>query len=276
MRDTLTAGLQPVSPADNDVTGPSPLFSWSPPATEWAPLKYQLQIALDASFSGIVANQDGSTVPFLLGTVYLPASGVLQTGQTYYWRVRVAPGSPLAGEWSAIRSFSVSSSPPVDIKVVLQGSCRPDAGWEVPLTIKLFTPGEGSPVDVLTTNPAFTFNRTATRSGTAAVARLTGIPPAVYDIAVASEHTLTSVIRGVDLANYTCPLNFGMLLEGDANGDHIIDIHDFGLLACAFGKSTGETDFDARADFDRDGRITIADFGLLAVNYGKTAPVEAS
>ncbi len=50
---------------------------------------------------------------------------------------------------------------------------------------------------------------------------------------------------------------------GDANGDLIVDISDFGVLAGNFNQpGTWET-----GDFDGDGMTTINDFGLLAANF---------
>jgi hypothetical protein len=69
-------------------------------------------------------------------------------------------------------------------------------------------------------------------------------------------------------------VDFGTLLEGDANDDGRISIHDFGLLVGSFGKTTGAAEFDPRADFDRNGGVNISDFGLLAVNFGKQSLIE--
>jgi len=68
-------------------------------------------------------------------------------------------------------------------------------------------------------------------------------------------------------------VDMGALLEGNANDNNIINISDFGILAVAYGKTGGQEDYDARANFDRNNIINISDFGLLAINYAKTAPV---
>ena len=70
-------------------------------------------------------------------------------------------------------------------------------------------------------------------------------------------------------------IDFGQLLEGDATDDGTINISDFGVLAAAFGKSTGQSGYDDSADFDRSGVVNISDFGLLAVNYVKMSPIAA-
>jgi hypothetical protein len=69
-------------------------------------------------------------------------------------------------------------------------------------------------------------------------------------------------------------VNLGTLLKGDADGNHTINIQDFGILAASYGKSPGKSGFDVNADFNRNDVINITDFGLLVANYGKHCPVE--
>lgn len=158
----------------------------------------------------------------------------------------------------------------LDISVVLQSSSRPPSGWAVPLTVRLFTPG----ANVMTATPLYTFNLTTTKSGSTAVAQAAEIISDTYDILIASEHCLCNVKRGVLISSPSTQVNMGTLLEGDANGDHLVNIQDFGILAKSYGKSTGTPDYDARADFNRDTIVSISDFGLLAANYGKVCPIE--
>jgi hypothetical protein len=162
----------------------------------------------------------------------------------------------------------------VNINVLLQGGSRPDSGWVVPLTVKFFTPGTTAPVDVLTATPVYTFSLTTAKSGSMAIAQAAGVAPGTYDISAASEHCLCSVKRSVVIGAATTDVNMGTLLEGDANGSHIINIQDFGILAATYGKAVDVSGYDARADFNRSGNINIADFGLLASNYGKYSPIE--
>jgi hypothetical protein len=175
------------------------------------------------------------------------------------------------------RAFNVTTVPEaeVNISVGLQGSSRPYSGWVVPLTIKLFTSGNTTnPVDILTATPVHTFALITTQNGNTAIAQATGVIPGTYDITLASEHCLCTVKRSVVIGATTVDINMGTLPEGDANGSHVINIQDFGILAATYGKSTGVSGYDSRADFDRNGIINIADFGLLAANYGKHCPVE--
>ncbi|MBK8024331.1 MAG: hypothetical protein IPK19_23600 [Chloroflexi bacterium] len=50
-------------------------------------------------------------------------------------------------------------------------------------------------------------------------------------------------------------IDFGTLLEGDANADGYITILDFSILAASFSTLSGEPNFNASADFNRDGAV---------------------
>jgi hypothetical protein len=159
----------------------------------------------------------------------------------------------------------------VNFSVGLQGGSRPETGWVVPLIVKFFPPGAS---DVLTATPLYTFELTTMISGTKALAQAHGVIAAMYDISVISPHCLTNLKRGVSINGLAVDVDMGILLEGDANNDHLINISDFGLLSAAYGKGIGDAGYDARVDFDRNGRINISDFGLLTANYGKYGSIE--
>jgi hypothetical protein len=160
----------------------------------------------------------------------------------------------------------------VDISVVLQGGSRPPEGWEVPITIKFFSPG----ADVMTDTPIYEFNLTTTKSDGTATCQCAGVMPGTYDITAVSEHTLINIRGNVIISGPSTTVDMGTLLEGNANDDSIINISDFGILAVSYMKTEGEPGYDARADFDRNGIINISDFGLLAVNYMEMSPVDIS
>jgi len=164
-----------------------------------------------------------------------------------------------SGTWTATPQLMVSVAP--------QGTSRPDpTGWEIPVTIRFYEAG--------TPNLKYTFACVTEKSGAVAVANVSGIAPDSYDITVVSNTTLTNIKYDVTISGTTDPVHVGTLLEGDANGDGIINISDFGILAVAFMSTPSDPNWDARADFDRNGIINISDFGLLAVNFMKTSPVE--
>ncbi len=55
-------------------------------------------------------------------------------------------------------------------------------------------------------------------------------------------------------------------LAGDANGDGLVDLGDFGVLKNHFG-SIGSV---SEGDFNGDGRVDLSDFGRLKANFGKS------
>jgi uncharacterized repeat protein (TIGR03803 family) len=60
------------------------------------------------------------------------------------------------------------------------------------------------------------------------------------------------------------------LLPGDANGDNVVDMNDFDILAVTYGLSTGQAGFNTNADFNCDGVVDLSDFDLLAIDFGMT------
>ena len=58
-------------------------------------------------------------------------------------------------------------------------------------------------------------------------------------------------------------VDFGTLLEGDANSDDCVDILDFYVLKDTFNSS------DARADFNLDGVVNIYDYYPIKWNFGR-------
>ena len=176
---------------------------------------------------------------------------------------------------------NLDSEAMVDISVVLQGGSRPPEGWEVPITIKFFSPG----ADVMIDTPTYEFHLTTTKSDGTATCQCVGVMPGTYDITAQASNcpectegncTLTNVRRSVVISAPSTAVDMGTLLAGDANCDGIINISDFGILAVAYMCTEGEPCYDCRADFDCNGIINISDFGLLAVNYMQMSPIDIS
>jgi len=203
----------------------------------------------------------------------------LNPGTPYYYRCYAenSAGSDWADSTESFDTVAVD----VDISVVLQGGSRPEEGWEVPITIKFFSPG----ADVMTDTPIYEFHLTTTKSDDTATCQCIGIMPGTYDVTAQAANcpqcsdgncTLMNVRRAVVISTPSTAVNMGTLLGGDANCDCIINISDFGILAVSYMKTEGEPGYDCRADFDCNGIINISDFGLLAVNYMKMCPVDVS
>jgi len=100
--DTLVAGPETVAPKANAQVGTTPDFSWKAATTVGSP-EYDVQIAYDSAFNSLYTptnNQSLHVAGTILANVPVPA------GEQLYWRVRVAPGKPLASQWSPAIAFT--------------------------------------------------------------------------------------------------------------------------------------------------------------------------
>jgi phosphodiesterase/alkaline phosphatase D-like protein len=215
---------------------------------------------------GIYPNE--TTVQLLTSTsaFNMPVSG-LNPSTTYYYRAKAVGDGTAYGEEM---SFTTQGLAIVEFMVDLQGGSRPDSGYVIPLTVKLFTPGS----DVLNGTPVYILNLTTTKSGANAIAQCPGIIPANYDITAVSEHTLMNVKRNVTVTSPSVAVSLGTLLEGNADNNNIVDILDLGLFIFAYNTMIGGSGYDAMVDFDRNGIINMLDFGLLSFNYNRMSPVK--
>ena len=143
--------------------------------------------------------------------------------------------------------------------VMLQGRpAAPNAQWQVPLTIDFYATGNMS-------TPAFTNTVTTNNSGGFTLENIT---PGTYKLAVKNGHTLRKVTALVTITSGNNTINVGLLREGDANNDNVVNIFDLSILTNSYGKSQGQPGFDPRVDLNDDGVVNIFDLSLLANNYG--------
>jgi hypothetical protein len=160
----------------------------------------------------------------------------------------------------------------VSVSVALQGERRSDAAWIVPLTVRLFPPG----ANVLSDTPTHESESATIKlaAGSTVVCEIEGIAPGAYDITVFSESSLTNAKRGVVIAAPNTSLGMGTLLEGNANGDHIVDLDDCAILATSWLAYQTQPQYNVSTDFDRNGLIDASDLSLLAANWLEASPVE--
>lgn len=59
-----------------------------------------------------------------------------------------------------------------------------------------------------------------------------------------------------------------VMLEGDINGDGLIDIADFSVLASLYGKTVADPEYTVLADLNRDDSINVFDLTLLGSHFG--------
>ena len=167
--------------------------------------------------------------------------------------------------------LTVPSAPLVG-NAVLEGDSRPDAGFQVDVTVSFFAPGADPSIDApLAVRQATTSLVPIPRMAEFLVP---DAPVGTFDVGLSSEHTLTSIVRGVVIAPSGATVNFRNLHEGDADGNGVVDIGDFTILLTAYGTCVGDGGSDPRADFDRNGCVGISDFGLLSVHFLEESPIE--
>lgn len=143
-------------------------------------------------------------------------------------------------------------------RVTLQGRpIAPDMRWVTPLNISLTIPGQSL--------PSYTFAVTTDNSGYFSIGSL---PPGTYDVRIKNSHTLQNKLT-VTLAVGNNAIDFGTLLEGDANNDNFVSLVDFSILTSSFGNCQGVTGYDDRADFNEDQCVSVLDFSLMATNFSQ-------
>jgi hypothetical protein len=187
----------------------------------------------------------GTNVSFLSGTdVFYQGNSVL--GSTSDGNVQITEAVLLKGH------------------VALQGrGSPPNDRWNnFPLAITLYSPGG--------TNPIGNYTANTDASGYFTV---TGISQGTYDVKVKNVHTLSNKKASVTVPTGPTAVDFGTLWEGDANNDDNISGADYSILATAYAKCSGQSGWDARADFNGSGCIEGADYSLLASNYGRHGPI---
>jgi uncharacterized repeat protein (TIGR03803 family) len=97
---------------------------------------------------------------------------------------------------------------------------------------------------------------------------LSAVPNGTYTVAIKGPKWLQKDVTGVVVNGGAISGINATLLPGDANGDNVVDINDFSILAAAFGSDASMSNWNTNADFNCDGVVDIQDFSLLAANFG--------
>lgn len=143
----------------------------------------------------------------------------------------------------------------------LQGMApKPHANWLMAVTVTITPSAGGLPVldGGVTTDQNGTFT-------------INGIAPGTYTITIENAKTLPLTKTNVNLVLGNNAIDIGLLKGGDADGNNLVNILDFSILANSFSKVSGDIGFDGRADFNNDGISNITDFSVLANNFGQSS-----
>ena len=91
-----------------------------------------------------------------------------------------------------------------------------------------------------------------------------------YDLTVKKSGCLTHTVTGITVEGADIDLGSIELLQGDTNGDDMINIMDMAAFRQNFGK-TGAAVTNPYTDTNGDGMVNIMDMGTFRRNFGKTA-----
>ena len=253
------------------VTPPQPVSIAVTPDSPSVPLGSTRQFTATGDLT------DGSTADLTSSVAWASSNPLVATIDTGGLATAVGIGtaeiSATSGDIVGSTVLTVPSAP-LTGHVVLEGDLRPDAGFQVDVTVSFFAPG----VDPLVAQPLALRQATTSLVPIPRMAEflIPDAPVGVFDVALSSQHTLTSVVRGVVIGSTGATVNFRNLQEGDADGNDIVDLRDFAILAAAYGTCLVDGVFDMRADFDRNGCVSISDFGLLSIHFEEQSPIEVT
>ena len=230
------------------------------------PANYTANVAGTTDYS---AGKISGTLPtgtFTLATIELKALAETSstTPLTFVFeepdRVTDVITSPVASVLGTVTNGEITiTAPTVNGQVAFQGRPDPpDPSWVKPLTVVVYEQGTSTVVH----------NYTRTTNSTGAFSFVFEHALGTYDIGVKGSHTLSRLEVGVVIDSAITNVDFGILLEGDCDGNDVVNTTDFGILADAFGSVANGPPWDERADLNNDDKVNIYDFGLLADNYG--------
>lgn len=186
-------------------------------------------------------------------------------------------GSSVKGN---LTSCTVNIVPPISFTATLQGGNRPEAGYDVPLTLNLYDTGTALDYNNILTEVAdYTFSTanstltiTETNTGSKTITfTASGLPEGTYHVTLFTPHCLINLKENVALTEGT--IDMGTLLEGNADDSVQIAGSDFSMLLNDYLEMSGGDKWNSgRCDFDRSGQVTSIDFSAMAANYNLTSP----
>lgn len=91
-----------------------------------------------------------------------------------------------------------------------------------------------------------------------------------YDVSVKGPHWLRHTLGAVSFAGTGASGLAFNLVNGDVNGDNVVNIADFLDLRQAYGSNPNSGNWNASADLNRDGSVGVADFLILRKNLGRS------
>jgi len=99
----------------------------------------------------------------------------------------------------------------------------------------------------------------------------TGMKSGTY-ILTANVTTTTGVEGFANLIDNVATFTVLIRPAGDVDGNCVVNIIDFVIVAGTFGKSVGDPAFNPIADLNHDGTINITDLSIVGGSFGQRCP----
>jgi hypothetical protein len=85
---------------------------------------------------------------------------------------------------------------------------------------------------------------------------------------------LFSLVLSVAMLSFTVNIQKTYALEGDVNGDGVVDMRDVSFVAYYFGSFNGTKahphGWNPQADINGDQKVDMVDIAIVAKNFGET------
>lgn len=176
------------------------------------------------------------------------------------WGLKQYVGHPTPKYWAShawARAQGQTVPPHVKGTIQLGGLASSAAG--LVFSIQIRNPGE--------TTPLHTLEVTLGAGGTLV---FSSPVQGSYDLAIQGGNWLRRRVANVAIGPQGTDDLVAVLINGDVNGDNVVNLADFLALRGAFGTNTGDPTFVATADLNRDGTVNLLDFLLLRSSFGQS------
>ena len=131
--------------------------------------------------------------------------------------------------------------------------------WSMPLVVTLWQPG----ADPKIAEPLFTYDNVESDEQGAFAVR--GVPEiGTFDVRVKHRKALSNLVRNVRMGQTV--VDFGVLRDGDVDGDNDVDRDDIDAMEASFDKKSGDEGYNENANFNHDGFVDVLDASRLLAN----------
>ena len=147
----------------------------------------------------------------------------------------------------------------ISVGATLEGSVTWNAACGIkPAVLQFYNPGS--------TTLEHTYNVSIYTSGQFL---LEGAATGSFDIYLKVNGYLKKSI-GTQTITANNQFSFGAITPGELTGDNQVNLLDFSVLGGAFGKTPGQSGYNALADINCDGNITVIDISIMSPLFGLT------